>query len=275
MAIQEIHEEVFKFLLKKRETDPSLRYNLRFQNDEKMKKGYWFHCQTDQNVYISFWDTWTDVFPTINFIITKDKTCQLAIDERRNGGQVEIWEDLKTSLNLNQDSKSRFSKEYSINKPYLDFLNDFIDTERSFINSYLKFKKREADYPSFPEGKFLRNLSKVENFRKVFNPSIINVAIQDEFSNFLEQKLTVNCVQLENINAFKSVNISFDKQVTCFVGGNGSGKTTLLRGIALALVGSKGFTAESLNLLAIKEARKFVKYEREGSITVFYKFNGE
>ena len=38
MNIQEIHESVFKFLLKKRESNPSLRYNLRFQNDEKWRK---------------------------------------------------------------------------------------------------------------------------------------------------------------------------------------------------------------------------------------------
>ena len=274
MDIQEIHEEVFKFLLKKRESDPSLRYNLRFLNDNAMKKGYWFHGETDQNVYITFWDAWTVYIPTIIFLIKQRGTCQLIIDERRNGGQKEIWEDLKTSLNLEKDQKTRFIKTYHGSK-YLDDLNDFIDSERLFINSYLKLKKREADYPPFSEGKFLRNLSKVENFRKDFNSSTFNAVVPDEFVNFLEQKLTITCLQLHNINSFKSVNISFDKQVTCFVGGNGSGKTTLLRGIALGLVGSKGFIAEKLNLLAIKEARKFKKYEKDGFINVFYRFKSQ
>ena len=293
MNIQEIHESVFKFLLKKRESNPSLRYNLRFQNDEKMRKGHWFHDSTaDSDVYITFWNEWGPdnrlTFPTINFTINQDGSTELRIDERRNGGQVEIWNDLKMNLGLEEtvdfglEEKVRknasplWKKGYDKSKPYLDNLNDFIETERPFINTFLKLKNREADYLPFPEGKFLRNLSKVESFRKAFNSSTPETAVSDDFPSFLEQKLTVNCLQLHNINVFKSANISFDKQVTCFVGGNGSGKTTLLRGIALGLVGSKGFTTEKLNLLAIKEARKKpIKYEGEGSITVFYKFKGK
>ena len=284
MNIQEIHESVFKFLLKKRESNPSLRYNLRFQNDEKMKKGHWFHDSTiDSDVYITFWDEWGPdnrlTFPTINFTINQDGSTELRIDERRNAGQVEIWNDLKMNLGLEETVRKNASplwkKSYDKSKPYLDNLNDFIETERPFINTFLKLKNREADYLPFPEVKFLRNLGKVESFRKEFYSSAPEIAFFDDFDSFLKQKLTVNCLQLHNINVFKSANISFDKQVTCFVGGNGSGKTTLLRGIALGLVGSKGFTTEKLNLLAIKEAREKVqKYENEGSITVFYKFKG-
>ncbi len=272
MKIEDIHKEVFKFLLKKRETDSSLRYNLRFKNGEKMQNRYWFHGETDKNLYITFWDAWTDVFPTIMFVINVNGESKLQIDERRMEGQIDLWDNgLSSTLGLTKISTSdkkgiTYAKSYSSNN-YLENLNSFIQKERPFINSYLELKGRSEDYPPFPEGKFLRNLSKIESIRKGIK--------QTEFDIFLKQKATVSSLQLAHINAFESINLSFDKQVTCFIGGNGSGKTTLLRGIALGLVGSKGFAADELNLLAIRETRKVKRFHQKGVIDVSYTFNGQ
>lgn len=279
MAIEDIHEEVFKFLLKKREADPSLRYNLRYQNDDGMKLGYWFHGDRNKKLlYVSFWDTWTIIFPTIMFLFTEDGTAELWIDERRDDGQNELWAAMQPALGLTKVN-SKWTKSYPISKNYLDNLDDFIKKERPYINSFLELKGRTEDYPPFAEGKFLRNLAKVQTIRlsKIESIGKIKDAHQfAEFEAFVKEKLTVNSLQFTNINAFKSLNINFDKRVTCFFGGNGSGKTTILRGIALGLVGSQGFKASDINLLSIKEAKgRNIQLQKEGFIDITYTYKND
>ena len=273
MDIKDIHEKVFQFLLTKRDTDPSLRYSLRYQDDEKMKKGYWFHG-TETSLYITFWDEWGNNSevrqknPVIFFSINQDGSTKLEIDERRKNVRSSIWEFLAPALALTSNSeKTKWWKEYPKNMSYIESLGYFIYKERPYINSYLELKGYVTDYPTFAEGKFLRNLNKIVSIREGFK--------QIEFDAFLKQKLIVNCLQLSYINVFESLNISFDKQVTCFVGGNGSGKTTILRAIALGLVGSKGFKADELNLLAIKETKKNKRFHEKGVIDVFYTYEGQ
>ena len=278
MAIEEIHEEVFLFLLKKRETDPSLRYNLRYQNDEAMKRGHWFHGETDRLLFVTFWDATTVMFPTILFFISEEGKSELWIDERRKDGQLDLWKDMAAALGLRKVN-SKWTKSYPNNKNYLENLDDFIKKERPYINSFLELKGRIEDYPPFPEGKFLRNLAKVETIRRNKLESIENSKTNNQFAQFdvfVKEKLTINCLQFTNINAFKSLNINFDKRVTCFLGGNGSGKTTILRGIVLGLVGSQGFKASDLNLLSIKEAKgSSIKLQKEGFIDVLFTYKNE
>lgn len=279
MIIEKIHEEVFKFLLKKRETDSSLRYNLRFQNDDGMKLGYWFHGNSsEKTLFVTFWDAITFTFPTIYFKINENGEAELWIDERRKEGQFDLWKEMATPLGLEQVN-SKWTKSYPPSKSYLENLEDFINIERPYINSFLAIKRRTDDYPFFAEGKFLRNLAKVQSIRlrKVDTIEKRNDTNQfAEFEALVKEKLTVSCLQFTNINAFKSLNINFDKRVTCFLGGNGSGKTTILRGIALGLVGSQGFKANDLNLLSIKEAKgKTIKLQEKGFIDVSFSYKDE
>ncbi|MBX7227916.1 MAG: ATP-binding protein [Chitinophagales bacterium] len=44
-------------------------------------------------------------------------------------------------------------------------------------------------------------------------------------------------MQLENIGHFSSLEIAFDKNLTCIIGENGTGKSTILRAIAIACIG--------------------------------------
>lgn len=280
MAIEDIHEEVFKFLLKKREADPSLRYNLRYQNDDGMKLGYWFHADRIKKLlYVSFWDAWTVTFPTIMFTINELGEAGLSIDERRKEGQNELWEAMLPTLGLTKIEGSgwvKWTKSYPNSKKHLDNLDDFINIERPYINSFLAIKRRTDDYPPFAEGKFLRNLAKVQSIRLGKVNPIKEGNDANQFENLIKEKLTVNCLQFTNINAFKTLNINFDKRVTCFLGGNGSGKTTILRGIALGLVGSQGFKANDLNLLSIKEAKgKTIKLQEKGFIDVSFSYKDE
>ena len=263
--IQKIHEDIFQFLQKKRLDEPNLRYNLRFHNrDERLDKGYWFHGGKD--VYVTFWDVWGKnkerPSPTIYFRILTDGTTELRIDER-NKEAAKIWNGLSSILGLTKDPKneSKWFKKYSISD-YIDSFESFFTKERPLIDAFLNNQGRKEDYPSFPEYEFNRNLAKIENIRKGINPP--------EFKNFEDNKLWVDCLQFENINAFNKENISFEKRVSCFIGKNGSGKTTILRGLALALVGSKDFTIGEVPFLRITETKQYPLYASEGNIDVFY-----
>jgi predicted ATP-binding protein involved in virulence len=274
MEIKEIHEAVFQFLLKKREADPTLRYNLRFKAGEKLnERHYWFHgSDTYNDLYLTFWDTRSIGSPTINFLIEQNGKTHLLIDERRGGRLTEIWQELAPTLKLERVTKAGNPIDYWLkhypyqNQTYLESLDNFIKKERPYINSYFELMGCVDAYPPFAEYDFQRKLNKIENIRKGIQIT--------KFKDFLDQKLRITCLQLTNINAFESINIRFEKRVTCFVGGNGSGKTTVLRGIALGLAGSKGFQAEDLPLLTIKAAKKDLRYQSEGIIDVFYDFKG-
>jgi predicted ATP-binding protein involved in virulence len=271
MKMKEIHEAVFQFLLKKRESDPTLRYSLRFKAGEKLnEKHYWFHGSDQYNdLYLTFWDAWTSIFPSIIFVIHQDGTSSLHIHERKGGALTELWQGLAVTLKLTRATNKTgnpvgfWSKDYT-GTNYLESLDNFIKKERPYINSYFELMGRTDDYPPFPEYDFQRKLDKIENIRKGIQMTT--------FEDFFKQKLTVHGLQLTHINAFESLNLTFEKRVTCFVGGNGSGKTTVLRGIALGLAGSKGFNAEDLHLLTIKTAKSDLKYQSEGIIDVFYQF---
>ena len=141
-------------------------------------------------------------------------------------------------------------------------LERFATTQRPFINSFFKLRGVESDFPPIGEVEFLERFNKIQNLRKGKK--------EEEFYEFLKNKLVVDSLQLSNINVFESLNIDFNKNVTCFVGGNGSGKTTILRAVTLGLVGSSHFESSEIRLLTIKEAKKQPIYKKEGKIKVAY-----
>jgi predicted ATP-binding protein involved in virulence len=267
MELKELHEEVFKFLLEKRKADPSLRYTLRSNDtDGMLQKGYWF-LGDKNSLYISFWDIISLRKPDICFEIQKDETCLLTVHFYLE--EADYWNGLVRILGLkskggNKKSGITYEKIYTGND-FKKHLEDFILTERPFINSSFKLSSAKEVYPPISESDFLAQLNKIKNIRKGH--------IEVKFDEFIKNKLQVTALHLTNINVFKSLNLSFDKRITCFVGNNGSGKTTILRSIALGLVGASDFKKDDINLLTIKEAKKKTIYYPKGNITVFYSVN--
>ena len=277
MDIKELCEDVFKFLLKKREVDPNLRYTLRgYDSDIRLDKGYWFFGSKHINIYISFWHAYVTIenpkelsyptYPKIRFQIGIDGKCGLYIDERETKKQA-VWKDIAPSIGLTEKGGRMWEKEYEGDdfKKHLDY---FITVERPFINSFFKLKGVENDYPPIGEADFSARFDKIQMLRQEQEAQ--------NFDKFKEKKLVIEALELHNINAFKSLNVPFNKQVTCFVGGNGSGKTTVLRAIALGLIGIEVFADfEQPNLLSIKEAKSDILYQPKGSIDVFYQLEGK
>jgi predicted ATP-binding protein involved in virulence len=280
MELKDLHEEVFKFLLDKRKADPSLRYRLRGRGQsttEKKDNGFWFLEANSTAFYTSFWEAYPDgnnfAFPIIRFIINAEGKCVLHI-RRPKPQHISLWNSIAPSLYLKvKKTDEEWEKEYEGNDVEKN-LEYFLSAERPYLNSFFKLRGVEADYPPFNEAEFLTKFDDIQKLRE-------KLAREKDalmFADFIERKqkkLFVETLQLTNINAFKSLNISFDKQVTSFVGGNGSGKTTILRAIALGLVGVDGLKNPP-KLLAIDEAQKdIVKYKKEGSVDVFYQYENE
>jgi predicted ATP-binding protein involved in virulence len=272
MELKDLHEEVFKFLLEKRKADVSLRYTMR-KNDvrESLTNGEWFHgSRPRQELYISFWQVWgvdgKSTFPSIRFQIKVDGECGLYIDAKQKHGE-ELWGSLATALGLKDTKRvgDRWMKIYE-SKDFKKSLEYFISIEKPYIDSFFKLRGVDKDFPSIAEVDFLARFEQIQNLR----------AKQEDkrFQQFINGKLFVNGLILENINAFKDLNLTFEKPITCFVGGNGSGKTTILRAIALGLVGFNGLKKKP-NLLAIREARSDVFFQPKGSIEVRYQHQNE
>ncbi len=273
MELKELHEAVFKFLLEKRKADPSLRYTLRTNDtDGLLQKGYWF-LGSENSLYISFWNSVSYEKPSICFEIEEEGDCRLTVHFASD--EVGYWNGLIRILGLyakggTKRGKFTYEKQYGYGyedgyRFFSKHLETFIDSERPFIDSAFKLNHAVSVYPPIPETDFFAQLNKINNLRKG------NIGLR--LGDLIQAKLQITALQLININVFKSLNLSFDKQITCFVGGNGSGKTTILRAIALGLVGASGFKTNEIKLLTIKEAKKQPIYCPNGNITLFYSVN--
>ena len=283
--LAKLHEEVFRFLLKKREANPSLRYTLRSYNTgERLDRGYWFlGSETNDSLYVSFWNVYGILknkglsHPAILFEIDVDGKSTLFIDTNGfNEQHREVLNEIALSLGL----EKRTDKEWKTKDSGIDVKNKFkglelfATTQRPFIDSFFKLRGVENDFPPIGEIEFTARFDKIQRRRQ----DLESKRVDNKLPNFLKNKLFVETLQLTNINAFKSLNLSFNKQITCFIGGNGSGKTTILRAIALGLVGVDAFEEENkskTNLLRIERATEIPIYASDGSIDLFYEHQGK
>lgn len=272
MELKELHEEVFKFLLEKRMADPSLRYTLRNNNNKeknekvgKLDKGYWF--LGGDKLYISFWN----VYGVVENVGLQHPAIRFEIDS--NNGQSKLFIDTRgcESANVLDEIASSLELAKQTGVDWKIGLEDFVTTQRPFINSFFRLRRVENDFPPIGEIEFTTRFDKIQRRRQ----ELESKRVDNKLPNLLENKLFVERLQLTNVNSFKSLNLSFNKQVTFFVGGNGSGKTTILRAIALGLVGVKPFDdlemKAIINLLRIESARDIPIYAPEGNIDIFYR----
>ncbi len=282
--LAKLHEEVFRFLLKKREADPSLRYTLRSYNTgERLDRGYWFlGSENNDSLYVSFWNVYGKLehkslmHPAILLEIDINGQSTLFIDTNGFSEQhSKVLAEIASSLGLAKQKNPKLWKRENIGIDVKKGLELFATTQRPFIDSFFKLRGVENDFPSIGEIEFTARFDKIQRRRE----DLKSKRIDDELSNFLKNKLFVETLQLTNINAFKSLNLSFNKQVTVFIGGNGSGKTTILRAIALGLVGVNAFEGEEdkskINLLRIERATEIPIYASKGRVDVFYKYQGK
>ncbi len=238
-SIQEKHNEIFEFLMKKRVQSPDLRFSLRTVNkDEKLKKGYWFPGD-DRFLGISFWNAWANIFKkqelNIQFTVFEDGYCRIELRGDGTPEKAEIINNIANSLSFRKDQPSfgdipiYWVKKFE-NKDYIKNLDQFILEDKPLIDSFLRrFDKENILFPFITEESFNYSLTKIRNWQDA-KPKTLTKTVNSA-TKILE-------LRIENIKRFSKSYINLDKAVVCFWGKNGTGKTTLLRTIAIAMAGS-------------------------------------
>ena len=276
-AIQEKHNEVFEFLMKKRVKNPDLRFTLRQINRaNKLKKGYWFYG-TDDEIYISFWNAWfqdeqgdNKQLLSIMFCIKEDGSCRLALrggDKNNNTLKDDILGKIANNLGLEQAKGKRGTDKnvdkkewYKVfeGKDYLKHLEQFIDKEKKFIDSSIELWDTDNTiFPFITEEKFVSTLAKLKNWQ-IEGKEEKEETIED----IIRDGAKMVKLRIENIKRFSNASINLDAPVVCFYGENGMGKTTLLRAIAIAIAGSSNLDKDAY---AIKKLPRLERIDDDGN----------
>ena len=306
MEMNEIHDAVWEFLIKKNQQNPDLRFILRSGNrHERLEKGYWFYGNDDY-LTVSFWNAFNNVgknipddarSPIISFIISQNGKCNLRFYYETNSTTIPLFEDLSKALGMEKnelhektvkvtETKS-WSKNYNKlngNKTpqYLDYLEYFLSFEKPVIDAFLRVHdEQKVLFPDIDAKKFRESIQSIERWR-----ATQNIGSYKNLNDALQNALKPSVLILKNIGRFDELRIDFSKQVTCFIGNNGCGKSTILKALALSFTGVYPFKQERnglppnekyilklKNLLRINKAGTKSHYSSSGLIELYYNVN--
>lgn len=146
---------------------------------------------------------------------------------------------------------------------------EFIDT--TFDSANLSKWDLFQNVKSELQSKFQNECKKYSSYDQIIN--LIHEALKQHKPNVRLIKLT-----LENIGHFSSLEISFDKNITCLIGENGTGKSTILKAIALAITGPqyKRIDEKSKrNFLKIQNYTNGIINYQNGLIRLDYSIDGD
>ena len=273
--IKDIHNNVFDYLLDKY---PTLRFQLRSRQGDRLKNDYWFHGN-DNYLTVSFWTGWdfNNNTPNIYLNIDTQEKCTLFLTDIQGGKKADFFKKIAPSLKLEQvkgQKKERFVWYKTVQEgDYLTALDTFIQNDKLLIDSFIGIGNIGID--PVDEADFLKKRDKILALR--------HIKIEQKTES--DAPLSIQRLKLENIGHFSELDIDLSKRVTCFIGENGSGKSTILRTIILGLTNVNDEDADSLvqsthpklqNLLKI-EGEKGVKtvLSENGCIQLDYSIQGE
>ena len=281
--IQEKHNEIFTFLMGKREQNPELRFLLRSINrGDKLKKGYWFYG-TDEEIYISFWNAWFKDDNDMNrqmlslaFVIKSDGNSFINLRGGDKGpdkdvknkmliaiAQVLGYERVKGEKGpLKGIEKDLWYKSLEGND-YISNLEKFIAKDKPLIDSIIERMDSENKlFPFITEERFNSTLTKIKSWQQPKTKTL---------NEFVQNAARMLELRIENIKRFSNGYVRLNKPVVCFYGKNGSGKTTLLRSIAIAIIGGENIDTSKD---AIKSLPKMLDgnktYAEKSSIELAY-----
>ena len=261
--ITQLHEEVFEFLMEKRETMPDLYFSLN-TNPVDLENGFLFRNivpKKETEVEFSFWESSICYF-TINL-----KTQYLQITFKiPMAGQVEVLNKrLYNSLIPISENNSIYIKSYKHWRKGFEF---FFENDFKIIDDFLKsiVRRLTQQYFELP----FKQIEFYGFYKKSQEKNILKKLK-------LNPLLKLDKIILENIGHFENISLDLSKQVTVLIGENGSGKSTILRAIALGITGTdffdldKDLQREKENLfnsfLKINDYKKGIpNYSEEGNI---------
>ncbi|HMU46537.1 MAG TPA: AAA family ATPase [Chitinophagaceae bacterium] len=274
MDIRQIHEEVYRLLMKKNEQDSSFNFTFRRSNrGGKLEQGFWFYG-TEHYLAVSFWSgmDWKNRTPNIYFTIINDGRTYLEIavsdsDIKRDFIERFFLNASTSTLGLSPSGR-RYVKEYSsFGNDYISSLNSFLKMDKKDIDDIIKhnqhfFEKPEDKISFISDEDFEETKKKVEKYRTAF---------QDQPEIIFHQ--TLIGFQIKDFGPIKDtgfIRISNDIQWIFLVGENGTGKTSLLKAIASGLCHTKIETGENtyIRLELFDSSSGIKKYERYGDSDV-------
>lgn len=240
MSIQNIHQNVFNFLISYHETNNEFLFSLRQLNrSARLEKGYWF-LGNDNYVSISFWlgsDNSTKS-PRVSFIILADGSTYLEVNSRFEKKQFFTPEFFKKlgfpQINVGQVHRKVYS---DFNNNYIKSLRSFISGDKIIIDNYVSKKEwLTTDNNNDTEGiefiwpkTFEKQLAKVKYYQN-------KLAEQDKRSGYLRN------FHIKNFGPIKNLaidNIPSNCRWIFLTGENGSGKTSILRALAASICNNK------------------------------------
>lgn len=239
--ITDLHEEIYDFLLQKREAaiEQGLRldFTLRAENkDKKIEKGYWFYGNEKQ-VIISFWsgNDWLFETPNIFFAITTSGDCSLNLSCGDSSSKGVLFRNfIQGPLDLVLKGSDRWQKHYP-KSAYLSILDYFLAEDKVKIDMLLRHNSSEL------------YLDDPKNTVGPINPSDFDVWL-DNIKNFRNKTRAVTMpyalaeLKIEKYGPIKKLELTTlpkDSPFIFLTGENGTGKTTLLKAIATSLAYEK------------------------------------
>lgn len=233
LDIQQIHENVYKFLINYHRRDPDFLFTFRQTNRQnRLSKGYWF-LGDDRYLAVSFWSgkDWTSKMPRIAFVVHVDGRTSL---EFSAGDTSHSFFDRSIIQRLSLKyfgQANRYYKQYSEFAPsrYLQALEHFIETDKILIDRYVRdldIDDREDNdvrllYPS----DFKKWSDRIGKYRD-------NMEYRRKNTGYIRAFQIQNFGQIECVKVDR---IPEDCKWIFITGENGSGKTTLLRALATGI----------------------------------------
>lgn len=154
---------------------------------------------------------------------------------------------------------------------------------RFFVLTQKGFIEKDFDSVNLTKGEAFESLS--NQLHSKYANEYNNFSSYEEFDNLIFEALKqhkpnirLSRLNLVNIGHFSSLEIDFNKDLTCLIGENGTGKSTILRALALAVIG------HNHKKIAEKAKKGFLKIQgftesgliySEGVIRLEYSIDGD
>ncbi|MDR3008628.1 MAG: AAA family ATPase [Sphingobacterium sp.] len=235
MAIENIHEEVYAYLLSIHKKNNDFKFGVRKINrDAKLEKGYWFPGN-EKYLAVSFWNgmDWKSKAPILSLIIYPDGSSCFEINDKDY-----VLEEMGLLSNLLNDLHLPYYSNGYLKVDRTEFGTDYNKSLKLFINDEkLKIdrvlKHYEDNYPqltniriSFINDKeFKKNIDNIENYRE-------GIKSDKVAKSYLK---SIRIKDYHNIKNLDIRNIPVKCKWIFITGENGSGKTSLLQSIAIGI----------------------------------------